>query len=160
MRHAWPGLAAAACMALLAGCVVMPPPSFTAIESRTAAVEWRHGGDPETFRVEFESGDADSLRIVVFREKRLLALVRVRGEWIATGALAHGGWRGTWNTAPPEISGWLCLAEAFDGGLHAPQGDSEFRTGRMSVRYSKSPEGLREFELAAVATNDRFRVRF
>lgn len=147
-------------LALFVGCAVFSPPAFEAMETQTARVDWAHAGGAGTWPVTFETGEADLFRIVVLDEKPVLTLTRARGEWTATGPLARGTWRGTWNTAPPEVAGWLCLAEAFEGGRHAAEGVSEFRTGRMSVRYSRIAGELVEFELAAVASDDRFRVRF
>lgn len=152
-------LAGCAALWLLAGCATVTP-DFEVRETKSAAVEWRMEGERVELRAEYSRGDGDALRLVVIRGRPVLVLTRMRGEWIASGVLARGGWRGNWNTAPRELGGWLCLAEAIDAGGHAPEGLSEFRTGRMSVRYAKPGGVLREIELAAVATDDRFRVRF
>lgn len=152
-------LAGCLAMWLLAGCATVAP-VFEARQTTTAVVEWSVGEESIELRAEYSSGDGDALRLVVFRDRPVLVLTRMHGEWTASGVLAQGSWRGTWNTAPGELGGWLCLAEAIAGGGHAPEGVSEFRTGRMSVRYAKPGGVLREIELAVVATDDRFRVRF
>lgn len=149
-----------ALLTALIGCAGGGSGSFVALESRPATVDWSSDGGLETLSLKFSRGAGDDVRMEVKHTKSVLTLTRRNGEWVASGVLSEGGWRGTWNTAPQKLGGWLCLAEAMDGAAHAPDGESEIRTGRMSVRYSKSGGVLRQIELAAVASDDRFRVRF
>lgn len=152
---------AAAAALLLAGCALHPsPPVFRPTASRHALVTWRSGATALRADLDFQTGASGALRLLVVKDAPLLTLTRSGGEWTAAGPLAGRGWRGAWNAAPASLAGWLCLAEAYEGASSAPDGDSDVRTGRFSVRYAKRGAELRAFDLLDVATGGRFRVLF
>ncbi|MDD5198847.1 MAG: hypothetical protein PHC88_03510 [Terrimicrobiaceae bacterium] len=150
----------AAAAFLLAGCAIAPRAAFQPTASRHAIVTWRNGANLLVADMDFQTGANGALRLLVAKDAPLLALTRAGGEWTAVGPLARNGWRGAWNTAPAPLAGWLCLAEAYEGASAAPDGDSDVRTGRFSVRYAKHGADLQVFELLDVATGGRFRVHF
>lgn len=144
---------------LLAGCAITPP-AFEPAASRRALVNWRHGAESLTADVIFQKDAGGGLRLVVNKGVTLFTLTRTGGEWTASGPMARGGWRGTWNTAPAALADWICLAEAWEGAPAAHDGVNDVRTGRLSVRYTKRGEKLSAMELVCAATGDRFRALF
>ncbi len=143
----------------LAACAISPLP-FVAGTSRTAAVVWRNASGVHAGHVDFQSGVGLDLRLIVRTDASVLTLTRSRGEWTAVGPLAGRGWRGPENAAPPALLGWFSLAEAWEGAATVADGDTEVRTGRISVRYLREGGELSRFELVSVTGGERFRVSF
>ncbi len=144
--------------AVLAGCAATP--EFKSLASRSAEIEWRLGETFGRLRADFYTATSGSVRIVARAEGATLELTQFPEIWTATGSLARGGWRGVPDTAPPHLAGWVALALAYGESKNLPEGVTEYRTVRYSVRYTVAGGTLVAMELAAADTGDRFRVTF
>ncbi len=155
------GLSLAACAAvLLVGCAVTLP-DFAATESRRAAVSVKGDVGALEARGVFERDQNENVRITILSdEEMMLTLARIPGGWAAVGPLAKGGFSGHPDNAPPYLAGWIVLGEAFEAAAHMDGQKSEYRNGRLSVKFTFEEVHLSTMEVVAVATGERYRVRF
>lgn len=162
MRAGFRFLALATGAALgMTGCTTVTLPEFAPTESRRASVSVK--GDVGTLEARgvFERDQAENVRITIeSNEEEMLTLARVPGGWAAVGPLAKGGWEGHPDNAPPYLAGWVVLGEAFEAATHMDGRKAEYRSGRLSVVFTFEEVHLSSMEVVAVATGERYRVRF
>ncbi len=109
----------------------------------------------------FERDQSENVRITVESDDEvMLRLARIPGGWAAVGPLAKGGWQGHPDTAPPYLAGWVVLGEAFEAATHMDGRKAEYRNGRLSVVFTFEEVHLSSMEVRAIATGERYRVRF
>jgi hypothetical protein len=150
----------AACAVALVGCAVTLP-EFAATESRRAAVSVKGDVGALEARGIFERDQAQNVRITIESDDAvMLKLARIPGGWAAVGPLAKGGWQGHPDNAPPYLAGWVVLGEAFEAAAHMDGQKLEYRSGRLSVKFTFEEVHLRTMEVVAVATGERYRVQF
>ncbi len=155
------GLILAACAAgFLVGCAVTLP-EFAPTETRRAAVSVKGDVGALEARGIFERDQGENVRITIESdEEMMLTLARIPGGWAAVGPLAKSGWQGHPDNAPPYLAGWIVLGEAFEAAAHMDGQKAEDRNGRLSVKFSFEEVHLSSMEVVAVATGERYRVRF
>ncbi len=155
------GLGLAGCAAVfLVGCAVTLP-DFAATESRRAAVSVKGDVGELEARGTFARDQAGNVRITIESDEEvMLTLARIPGGWAAVGPLAQGGFSGHPDNAPPYLSGWIVLGEAFEAATHMQGRKAEYRNGRLSVTFTFEEVHLSSMEVVAVATGERYRVRF
>jgi hypothetical protein len=144
----------------LAGCQAIPQRIFRSTATEQALVNWRTDNDSLTADVVFQKGAEESVRLTVTKGVRLLVLTGERGRWTATGPFARGGWAGSANAAPGALAGWVALAEAYLAADRVPGGETELRTGRYAVRYTRDAVRLTALDLVSHDHGDAFQARF
>ncbi len=147
-------------MLSLAGCAVTLP-EFAPTETRRAAVSVKGEVGTLEARGVFQRDQAGNVRITIESdEEAMLTLARIPGGWAAVGPLAKGGWEGHPDNAPPYLAGWVVLGEAFEAATHMDGRKAEYRSGRLSVIFTFEEVHLKSMEVRAIATGERYRVKF
>ncbi|MGC1481611.1 MAG: hypothetical protein WA771_14015 [Chthoniobacterales bacterium] len=146
---------------VLTGCAVSLP-EYEPVESRRATITLRGLGQELRAIGIFERDQNDRVRLVIRSNNEIiLTLVSVPGGWVAVGPLAGGrGWQGHPDEAPVEVAGWIVLAEAYEASAHVKANNSEYRNGRLSANFRFEEIHLASMDVVAVATEDRYAVRF
>ncbi len=145
---------ALALAALFNGCASpRDVPISTLSITKRGLVNWTHGSSSVSADIEFGEDDQGGMILAVEKQQRLLTLTGSDHRWSATGPMAGSGWRGSRESVPLRLAGWITLVETLSYIQRAPMSVDALVSGSVRARWTES-----DIEIISADTGERFRV--